>query len=95
MRCGRCNGLMIQETQNEVTISNSIVLFQAFRCLNCGDVIDSEILENRERDRKERLSLFAHHLTAVLLLKLKEQTFYRRIWAERKELALTMTGDDR
>jgi hypothetical protein len=44
MPCHRCRGLMVVDYAVDLEQSLSIV-----RCLNCGEVIDARILENRKR----------------------------------------------
>lgn len=39
-RCSRCGGFMVEE---------QLVDFEAHRCVQCGEVVDPVILENRQR----------------------------------------------
>jgi len=54
MRCPRCNGLMISDRFQDLKDSTGHIHFFGIRCLACGEVLDSTILENR---RKHRLAL--------------------------------------
>lgn len=42
MRCARCNGLMVPEVNEDAGIKAVM-----YRCIHCGDVIDSKILLHR------------------------------------------------
>jgi len=42
-KCARCGGAMIFER-----FQVSMEIFYAWRCLNCGDIMDSVVQKNRE-----------------------------------------------
>jgi hypothetical protein len=41
------------------TISTATELFEEWRCLNCGDIVDPLILENRQKAMMETLAAAA------------------------------------
>lgn len=43
MRCPRCHGLMYFEK-----FLNKLEFFNGWRCINCGEIVDSVIMENRD-----------------------------------------------
>lgn len=45
MECKRCHGLMMFERFRD---GEESIIFQKFRCVSCGDLIDDIILKNRE-----------------------------------------------
>lgn len=47
--CGRCSGLMVLEHCTDLLELSGDIDFLAFRCLQCGDVVDPVILRNRHR----------------------------------------------
>jgi len=63
VRCSRCAGLMVIEESFDPTTGTAHVEFQVRRCVQCGEVIDPVILQNRRarlgydlgRSEKERL----------------------------------------
>lgn len=49
-RCPRCGGLMVAEPCQDLLDGSSGSLdFGAWRCVQCGEIIDSVILQNRQR----------------------------------------------
>lgn len=46
MRCRRCQGLMVSERFVDLAQTNLLWTF-AWRCVNCGEVLDAEILSHR------------------------------------------------
>lgn len=52
MKCGRCQGLMVAITLEDTRGSSRCV--NAWQCLLCGDVLDSEIAANRESHHQPR-----------------------------------------
>ena len=51
IRCPRCNGAMVYERFQDM-----LDLFFAWRCLNCGEIVDPVVARNREpeKNRKKR-----------------------------------------
>lgn len=49
MRCPRCRGLMTFEK-----FLNKLEFFLGWRCINCGEIVDSVIMENRGSAEGER-----------------------------------------
>lgn len=47
MNCPRCTGLMIRDDYLDMQDETGQSWFVAWRCLNCGDVLDPVILKNR------------------------------------------------
>lgn len=58
MNCPKCNGLMIYEKFMDMAETSSY-FFYGWRCVSCGNVIDSLIMANRanagrQKDMKRR-----------------------------------------
>lgn len=47
MQCPRCHGPMVSERFEDLQDDTGVVRFNAWRCLNCGEVSDAVILANR------------------------------------------------
>ena len=47
MGCKRCNGLMIRDSFLDLRDDTGSLMFHGWRCLNCGEVIDSVVLTHR------------------------------------------------
>ena len=47
MGCPRCHNLMVEETFVDLEVSPSVSSFTGWRCLNCGEILDPIILQNR------------------------------------------------
>lgn len=47
MDCPRCRGLMIQEVFENLWGDTGALSFQGWRCLSCGEILDSVITNNR------------------------------------------------
>jgi len=50
-RCHRCGGLMVGEFCMDLLNSTGEIEFTAFRCVQCGEVIDPVVLMNRGLQR--------------------------------------------
>lgn len=48
MKCGRCTGLMTEQLWINLNDEASQVWVEVWHCLNCGEVVDAVILENRK-----------------------------------------------
>lgn len=48
MTCERCNGLMVREQIFDLQGRSRSLCVDGYRCLICGDVVDTLILERRE-----------------------------------------------
>lgn len=48
-RCPRCNGAMVYERFQDM-----LDLFFAWRCLNCGEIVDPVVARNRETEKKQK-----------------------------------------
>lgn len=46
MRCGRCGGLMAPYELMDLLDSIEVTC-EAFRCVNCGEIVDPVLVENR------------------------------------------------
>ncbi len=44
MTCPKCNGMMYSER-----LSDFFLTFYAWKCVNCGSIVDHTILENRQK----------------------------------------------
>ena len=49
MTCDRCNGLMVSERVYDFEGMNSDLCVDGYRCLLCGNLVDTVIIENRSR----------------------------------------------
>ncbi len=49
VRCPRCNGVMVYERFQDM-----LDLFYAWRCLNCGEIVDPVVARNRGMDKKNK-----------------------------------------
>ena len=49
MTCDRCNGLMVSERIYDFQGMSVDLCVDGYRCLICGNLVDSVILENRSR----------------------------------------------
>lgn len=47
MTCTRCGGLMTQDSFLDMLDTD--IGFNAWRCISCGDIVDSVVLANRQR----------------------------------------------
>ena len=49
MTCERCEGLMVSERICELQGTSGDLCVDGYRCLLCGNVVDTTIVENRRR----------------------------------------------
>jgi late competence protein required for DNA uptake (superfamily II DNA/RNA helicase) len=49
MRCPRCDGAMVFER-----FQATMEVFYAWRCLNCGEIMDPVVAKNREQERNQK-----------------------------------------
>ncbi len=63
MTCQRCRGFMIPEALLETWPPEPIS--EVWRCINCGDIVDSTVLHNR-RTEPPPVKHSPHHRGAVL-----------------------------
>jgi len=49
MKCPRCNGAMVYERFQDM-----LDLFYAWRCLNCGEIVDPVVARNRGGVKKAK-----------------------------------------
>ena len=47
--CTRCSGQMTHEMCTDLQSDSGRTNFWAFRCIQCGDIVDEVILRNRSR----------------------------------------------
>lgn len=47
MRCSRCAGLMVEDYSMEVDLLEADQKILAWRCINCGNIIEPCMLRNR------------------------------------------------
>ena len=52
MTCQRCKGLMVQERYDDVGLGSAGYEVSAWRCLNCGAIVDSVIAAHHRPARK-------------------------------------------
>ena len=46
MTCPKCSGMMFSER-----LSDFFLTFYAWKCVNCGSIVDHTILENQQKER--------------------------------------------
>lgn len=51
MRCERCHGLMVVDSFIDLQDDSGHLWLRARRCVNCGEVSDPVIIENRSAHR--------------------------------------------
>ncbi len=49
MECPRCHGRMSQEVFEDLRDDTGVIFFAGWRCLICGEIIDSVISAHREQ----------------------------------------------
>ena len=49
MKCLRCGGAMVFER-----FQATVEIFYAWRCVNCGDIMDQVVAKNRELDQAQK-----------------------------------------
>lgn len=47
MGCQRCNGFMIRESFLDLRDDSGRLMFEGWRCINCGEVVDPVVLTHR------------------------------------------------
>ncbi len=47
--CTRCSGQMTHEMCTDLQSDSGRINFWAFRCIQCGDIVDEVIMRNRSR----------------------------------------------
>lgn len=47
MRCQRCTGYMIPDSFVDLRDDTGRILFEGWRCINCGEVVDPVVLTHR------------------------------------------------
>ncbi len=47
MRCQRCDGLMVSDSFIDLRDDMGGLLFEGWRCVNCGEVLDPVVLQHR------------------------------------------------
>ena len=56
MSCSRCNGCMVEDYLLDMEDSSGPMWLQAWRCMNCGNVFDSVLQNNRTLQGSTSLS---------------------------------------
>jgi len=46
MTCPKCSGMMFSER-----LSDFFLTFYAWKCVNCGSIVDHTILENKQKEK--------------------------------------------
>lgn len=60
MTCERCHGLMVGERICDLQGTSGDLYVDGYRCLLCGNVVDTTILTNRRRSSERVESLTAY-----------------------------------
>lgn len=70
MRCERCNGLMVGERIFDMNGTGGDLSVEDYRCLLCGNLVDTVILENRSRstDAVEPITLRSPRMQRLVAL---------------------------
>ena len=68
MTCKRCDGLMVSERICDLQGMSSNLCADGYRCLLCGNIVDTTILENRRRstDAIEPLMISSPYLPRLV-----------------------------
>ena len=68
MRCERCNGLMVGERICDMNGTGGDLCVDGYRCLLCGNLVDTVILENRRRstDAVEPLTVSSPYMPRLV-----------------------------
>jgi hypothetical protein len=48
MDCPRCRGVMVQDVFEDMRDDTGTLSFKGWRCITCGEILDSVIASNRE-----------------------------------------------
>ena len=56
MKCQRCGGLMVGDWFLDIGDEAGRMKFDGLRCLSCGEIVDSLILENRQKQMEASAS---------------------------------------
>ena len=62
MECAKCKGLMVEEKLLDFFLNSD---GQTWKCLNCGCVTDSTIIENQSRRRSLRSGARLNRMQAI------------------------------
>jgi hypothetical protein len=54
MRCKRCHGTVVVDTLSDGSFDERMSGLGGWRCINCGDWLDSGVLRNRAASRSRR-----------------------------------------
>lgn len=54
MTCQRCEGLMVLERYDDLELGSAGYEVSAWRCLNCGAIVDSVIAAHRQPTHKTK-----------------------------------------
>ncbi len=72
MPCQRCQGLMVMDYCIDLQDGGGPLCLRAMRCLNCGDVVDPQIIRHRmglasplAGKRESRVSSKTHEVISV------------------------------
>ncbi len=71
MNCARCQGFMMSQTYEDLEDDTGQISLSAWRCFNCGEVVDPLILTNRSNAPKPIIGR-ARLNTPLSRLKLRE-----------------------
>ncbi|TKB67717.1 MAG: hypothetical protein E8D47_03985 [Nitrospira sp.] len=52
MTCRRCNGLMVRERYDDLSLGSAGYEVFALRCLNCGEIVDPVIAAHHQTAHK-------------------------------------------
>lgn len=63
--CSRCGGLMVGDFCIDLLNSTGELEFAASRCVQCGEVVDPVILQNRQLRQSSKPGRFAVRMTSV------------------------------
>lgn len=60
MRCPRCEGLMVMDAYLNLEGDYGQVWIDAWRCVNCGEIVDRQMMDNRRRQARLHKPVKAH-----------------------------------
>ena len=61
MKCPKCNGLMYTEC-----LSDFMLVFDIWKCINCGALIDPTILKNKQDLKGKKKTIYSYPVKSVV-----------------------------
>jgi len=68
MTCQRCDGLMVQEQYDDIELGSAGYAVSAWRCLNCGAIVDHVIATHRQATHNTKPDLLCRQRLKKLVM---------------------------